>query len=95
MPEKLDRLVDRVGMIEQRISDLVDTAAANSPCLALVKQKPKKALEKLENYENQSRRNNVKIIGLKETTKGRNPVTFCVKWIPKVLTWTCTESLLK
>lgn len=42
-------------------------------------------MEKLENYENQSRRQNVRIIGLKEGTEGKNPPAFFEKWIPEVL----------
>lgn len=45
----------------------------------------KTALERLENLENQSRRQNAKIIGLTEDTEGKTPVDFFKKWIPDVL----------
>ena len=45
----------------------------------------KKALERLDNYENQSRRQNIKITGLKAGFEGKDPVTFFEKWIPEVL----------
>lgn len=54
MSEKPDKIVDRLGAVEQRVSDLEDNAAANTPRLELVESVLKKAMEKLENYENQS-----------------------------------------
>ncbi|XP_049931009.1 cadherin-7-like [Epinephelus moara] len=85
MSEKLDKLVDRLGTVEQRVSDLEDNAAANAPRLDSVESELKKAMEKLENYENQSRRQNIRIIGLKEGTEGKDPPVFFEKWIPEVL----------
>lgn len=40
---------------------------------------------RLDNYENQSRRQNIKITGLKVGSEGKDPVTFFEKWIPEVL----------
>lgn len=85
MSEKLDKIVDRLGTVEQRVSDLEDNVAANTPRLESVESALKKAMEKLENYENQSRRQNVRIIGLKEGTEGKNPLVFFEKWIPEAL----------
>ncbi|KAJ0008546.1 hypothetical protein NQD34_015961 [Periophthalmus magnuspinnatus] len=45
----------------------------------------KRALERLDSYENQSRRQNIRITGFKEGTEGRDPVTFFEQWIPEVL----------
>lgn len=85
MSEKLDKLVDRLGTVEQRVSDLEDNAAGNAPRLESLESALKKAMGKLENYENQSRRQNVRIIGLKEGTEGKNPPVFFEKWIPEGL----------
>ena len=85
MSENLDKIVDRLGSVEQRVSDLEDNAAANTPRLESVESALKRAMERLENYENQSRRQNIRIIGLKEGTKGKNPPVFFEKWIPEVL----------
>lgn len=82
MSEKPDKIVDRLGAVEQRVSDLEDNAAANTPRLELVESVLKKAMEKLENYENQSWRQNFRIIGLKE---GKNPPVLFKKLIPEVL----------
>lgn len=43
MSEKLDKLVDRVGTVEQPVSDLEDITAADSPQLASVEQELKKS----------------------------------------------------
>lgn len=85
MSDKLDKIVDRLGTVEQRVSDLEDNAAANAPRLDQVESALKRAVEKLENYENQSRRQNVRIMGLKEGTEGKNPSVFFAKWIPEIL----------
>jgi len=85
MSEKLDKIVDRLGSVEQRVSDLEDNAAANTPRLESMETALKRAMERLENYENQSRRQNVRIIGLKEGIEGNNPPVFFEKWIPEVL----------
>ena len=85
MSEKLDKIVDRLAAVEQRVSDLEDNAAANTPRLEAVESALEKAMGKLENYENQSRRQNVRIIGLKEGTEGKDPPVFFEKWIPEIL----------
>lgn len=54
MSKRLDKLVDRLGMVEQRVSDLEDNAAADAPRLDSVELVLKKAKERLENFENQS-----------------------------------------
>lgn len=54
MSERLDKLVDRLGIVEQRVSDLEDNAAADAPQLDSVELVLKKAMERLENFENQS-----------------------------------------
>ena len=46
MSEKLDKLVDRLGMVEQRVSNLEDNSAANTPRLESVESALKKAMEK-------------------------------------------------
>lgn len=45
----------------------------------------KKALDRQENFENQTRRQNIRIIGLKEGAEGKTPVDIFENWIPDVL----------
>ena len=40
---------------------------------------------KLDQLENHSRRNNVRVVGLKEDTEGMDPVKFVTDWIPDIL----------
>uniref|UniRef100_A0A8C5GT89 Uncharacterized protein n=1 Tax=Gouania willdenowi TaxID=441366 RepID=A0A8C5GT89_GOUWI len=82
---KLDSLIQRMGTAEQRISDLEDTSAATAPRVKALEGELQKALDRLENFENQSRRQNLRIVGLNEGSEGRTPVEFFEKWIPDVL----------
>lgn len=82
---KLDGILERVTAIENRISDLEDVSTVNGPKIESLENALKKALERLDNYENQSRRQNIKITGLKAGFEGKDPVTFFEKWIPEVL----------
>uniref|UniRef100_A0A3P8NW59 L1 transposable element RRM domain-containing protein n=1 Tax=Astatotilapia calliptera TaxID=8154 RepID=A0A3P8NW59_ASTCA len=85
LTEKFDNLIERMETVEQRVSDLEDVTATNEPRIAALETQLKKAMERLESFENQSRRQNVRIVGLKEGAEGRAPVDFFKKWIPEVL----------
>lgn len=50
--------MERMGTVEQQVSDLEDGWK--------LEVRQKKALDRLESFENQSRRQNVRIVGLKE-----------------------------
>lgn len=82
LTEKFDNLIERMETVEQRVSDLEDVTATNEPRIAALETQLKKAMERLESFENQSRRQNVRIVGLKEGAEGRAPVDFFKKWIP-------------
>ncbi|XP_059846851.1 uncharacterized protein LOC132405886 [Hypanus sabinus] len=45
----------------------------------------KQLVGKIDKLENFSRRNNIKIVGLKEGTEGEDPINFFQKWIPEKL----------
>lgn len=85
MLEKLDKLVDILGTVEQRVSDLEDNAAANAPWLDSMESALKKVMENFDSYENQSRLQNVRIVGRKEGTEGKNPTAFLGKWVSEIL----------
>ncbi|CAG5896671.1 unnamed protein product [Menidia menidia] len=85
LTEKFDTLIERVEAVEQRVSDLEDITAANDPRICALETQLKKAMERLDSFENQSRRQNVRIIGLKEGAEGDAPVKFFERWIPEVL----------
>lgn len=70
--EKLDGLIERVRSVEQRVSDLEDESATTTPRVGALEIQLKKAMERLENFENQCRRQNVRFVGLKEGTEHRS-----------------------
>lgn len=82
---KFDTMAHRMTTVEQRVSDLEDASDRNAPRLDAIEETLKKTMEKFDSFENQSRRQNVKITGLKEGTEDRDPVPFFEEWIPKVL----------
>lgn len=83
--EKLDSLIQRLGTVEQRVSDLEDASATTAPRVRALEVQLQKVTGRLDSFENQSRRQNVRIVGLKEGTEGKSPVAFLEKWIPEVL----------
>uniref|UniRef100_A0A8C6T6K4 LINE-1 type transposase domain-containing protein 1 n=1 Tax=Neogobius melanostomus TaxID=47308 RepID=A0A8C6T6K4_9GOBI len=82
---KFDDMAQRMATVEQRISDLEDVSAGSTPRIDNMEEALKKALERFDSFENQSRRQNVRITGLKEGIEDRDPVSFFEGWIPKVL----------
>ncbi|MEQ2199831.1 hypothetical protein XENOCAPTIV_013521 [Xenoophorus captivus] len=60
--ENFDSIMERPETVEQRMSDLEDTAAVNDTKINAMETALKKALERMDNYENQSRRQNVRIL---------------------------------
>ncbi|KAL7381399.1 hypothetical protein ABVT39_005072 [Epinephelus coioides] len=83
--ERLDGLIERMVTVEQRVSVLEDESATTMPWVGALETQLKKALEHLENFENQGQRQNVRIVGLKEGTEGKTLVDFFEKGIPDVL----------
>ncbi|KAK7912773.1 hypothetical protein WMY93_012984 [Mugilogobius chulae] len=85
LSDKFDAAAKRMDSLEQRVSDLEDVSVVNAPRLDCMEKSLKKALERLDNYENQRRRQNIRIIGLEEGTEGRDPAAFFEEWIPAIL----------
>lgn len=83
--QKLDGILERVTAVEKHVSDLEDVSTVTEPRLESLENALKKALEHLDNYENQSCRQDIKITGLKASFEGEDPVTLFEKWIPEVL----------
>ncbi|KAK5604897.1 hypothetical protein CRENBAI_007374 [Crenichthys baileyi] len=83
--EKFDSMTRRMAAAEQRISDLEDVTTRNTPRMEDMEKTIKRTLERLDSLENQSRRQNIKIMGLKEGIEGRETAAFFEAWIPKVL----------
>lgn len=71
--EKLNSLIQRLGTVEQWVSDLEDASAATAPRVRALEVQLQKVTDRLDSFENQSRRQNVRIVGLKEGTEGKSP----------------------
>uniref|UniRef100_A0A3P9M1P4 Uncharacterized protein n=1 Tax=Oryzias latipes TaxID=8090 RepID=A0A3P9M1P4_ORYLA len=109
MDTKLDQIVKSVSAVcenvkvlerrmenaEQRISDTEDSATQLLARLEGAETRLNEALARLEDQENRSRRNNIKIINLPERTEGDNPKEFFETWIPKVLNMKVKKDRIK
>uniref|UniRef100_A0A3B3RI25 L1 transposable element RRM domain-containing protein n=1 Tax=Paramormyrops kingsleyae TaxID=1676925 RepID=A0A3B3RI25_9TELE len=81
----IDGLGSRVTEAEERISSAEDKLSElNSHVLGLLKERAS-LVDKVDQLENQSRRNNIRIVNLKEGVEGADPVRFFTDWIPTVL----------
>lgn len=82
---KLDSMIKRVKEVVQRISYLEDNQANSSTRLASVESSLQKTLERVEDLENRSQRQYIRIIGLKEGTEWSDPTSFFETWITTTL----------
>lgn len=73
---KSDIMAQRMANVEQRVSDLEDVSVEYTPRLATMEETLKRTLERLDNVENQSRHQNIRITGLKKGIEDKNPVHF-------------------
>ncbi|TNN24058.1 hypothetical protein EYF80_065819 [Liparis tanakae] len=80
---------------EQRISDTEDSVSQLLAKLERTETRLTEAITRLEDQENRSRRNNIKIINLPEHTEGTNARDFFESWLPKVLKLTVKNDRLK
>ncbi|XP_073405639.1 uncharacterized protein [Dendrobates tinctorius] len=75
---KMDK---RVGEVEERVSVLEDHISkmqkAHTQCL----QKCAALINKTDDLENRSRRNNVRLVGIPEKTEGNDTTKFIEKWL--------------
>lgn len=92
---KLDSMIKKVKEAEHRISDLEDNQANSSTRLASVELSLQKTLERVEDLENRSQRQNIRIIGLKEGTEGSDPTAFFETWIPATLNMNAKDGWIK
>lgn len=81
----VDGMCSRITEAEERISTAEDKLTElDSHVLRLMKEKDF-LVDKIDQLENQSRRNNVRIVNLQEGEEGSDPVRFFTDWIPSVL----------
>ncbi|CAI5644697.1 unnamed protein product [Oreochromis niloticus] len=81
----LENISKRVTEAEQRISDVEDGVTDLAGRLAEAEEKIKIMAKSLDDLENRSRRDNIRIINLKEGAEGDSPIQFFEAWLPATL----------
>lgn len=99
MEQKLSKLTDtldkiantlesqakRITEAEQRVSTVEDQVASLELRLIQVENKQVTMVEQIDDAENRSRRDNIRILNLKEGTEGDHPLEFFESWLPTLL----------
>uniref|UniRef100_H3AX75 L1 transposable element RRM domain-containing protein n=1 Tax=Latimeria chalumnae TaxID=7897 RepID=H3AX75_LATCH len=80
-----DALGTRMTEVEQRVSDIEDEARGKTECIAELETKLSAMAEKMDDLENRSRRNNIRIVGFPEGVEKGNPAAFLASVLPSIL----------
>ncbi len=75
----------RITEAEQQISTVEDQVVALERCLEQVQSRQVSMAEQLDDAENRSRWDNIRILNLKEGTEGEHPLQFFESWLPTTL----------
>ena len=81
----LENQSKRIAETEQRVSEVEDVVSGLEGRLAEAEKKIKVLAANTEVMENRSRRDNIRVLNLKEGTEGKRPVQFFETWLPTVL----------
>ncbi|KAK1886636.1 LINE-1 retrotransposable element ORF1 protein [Dissostichus eleginoides] len=81
----LDKLSSRVTEAEDRIGTAEDQLVDLDFRVVKLRKENDFLMEKVDQLENYSRRNNIRVINLGESCEGNDPVNFFVNWIPATL----------
>uniref|UniRef100_A0A8C5PCI5 Uncharacterized protein n=1 Tax=Leptobrachium leishanense TaxID=445787 RepID=A0A8C5PCI5_9ANUR len=76
--QRLTEVEDRVSTLEDGLTPLQTTVDSHDSLLSTL-------LDKIDDLENRSRRNNLRIVGLPETVKGPQLQHFVSTWLPTAL----------
>lgn len=82
---RLEDNTKRITEAENRVSRTEDKMAELHNKISSLEKTVQSLSERAEDAENRSRRDNIRIIGLKEGAEGRQPVKFFETWLPKLL----------
>lgn len=83
--QEVKEFSNRLSTAEQRISDTEDQVSVLQNTVDTLQQQVKLLGVKLEDQENRSRRNNVRLVGLPEGAEGSDAVGFLERWLPEAL----------
>ncbi|KAF3859145.1 hypothetical protein F7725_021544, partial [Dissostichus mawsoni] len=81
----LDKLSSHVTEAEDRIGTAEDQLVDLDSRVVKLRKENDFLMEKVDQLENYSRRNNIRVINLGESCEGNDPVNFFVNWIPATL----------
>ncbi|CAM4683952.1 unnamed protein product [Leuciscus chuanchicus] len=84
LSSRVEDNVKRITEAENRISDGEDRTTTLENKLTELEQRVKILTDRAEDSENRSRRDNIRILGLKEGTEGNQAVRFFGSWLPEV-----------
>lgn len=73
--EKLDSLIQRMGAVEQWVSDLEDVSAETAPRMTTLEVQLQKVVDRLDTFENQSQVHNLRIMDLRKGMEGRTSIS--------------------
>lgn len=76
---------ERVKATEERISTVEDQLSPMSKDLKRATQQIAFLLNKVDDLENRSRRNNVRVVGVPEKSEGKDPVSFFESWLADII----------
>ncbi|XP_069776319.1 uncharacterized protein [Narcine bancroftii] len=76
---------DKFNLCEEDRDEIRDQVFDVTKMVEDIQTQNKNLVKKIDYLENQSRRNNIKIIGLPEGMEGPDPRKFFTEWIPQVL----------
>uniref|UniRef100_A0A3P9IJZ9 Reverse transcriptase domain-containing protein n=1 Tax=Oryzias latipes TaxID=8090 RepID=A0A3P9IJZ9_ORYLA len=92
---RIDDNTRRITESENRISEDEDRITSLENQVSELQQKVKTLTERCDDGENRSRRENIRIIGLKEGSEGQSSVTFFESWLPEVLGMETKRGVMK
>lgn len=75
----------RITEAEQQVSAMEDHVATLKLRLSKVEDRQVTMAELIDDAENRSRRDNIRILNLKKGTEGENPQEFFESWLPTLL----------
>ena len=95
MTNRVEGNCKRLDEAESRVSTVEDLLATTENKLREVERKLQTLTEKADDIENRTRRDNIRVIGLKEGAEGERPVAFFERWLPKILNIETKRGMIK
>lgn len=79
--QDLQKTAERTTVLEGRVSQIEDDISPLIKEVKSMKEQISKHASKMEEMENRSRRDNVRLVGLPEKSEGPNPIEFLENWL--------------